>query len=47
MSRLGIVVVGSGFIRRHLLRRLTNSCRHEHVVSIDIVQPRERLAGVT
>jgi nucleoside-diphosphate-sugar epimerase len=47
MSELGIVIGGSGFIGRHLLRRLVQKSRHERIVSIDIAEPREHLPGVT
>lgn len=42
MSNLGIVLGGSGFIGRHLLRHLADTGRHDRIVSLDIAEPEFR-----
>lgn len=46
MSNGAVVLGGSGFIGSHLLKLLVADGRHSRIVSLDIAEPKERLAGV-
>lgn len=41
-----LVIGGSGFIGMHCLRLLTGRGTYERIISVDLIEPHERLAGV-